>query len=86
MIDAGRRNVVLNLARISYIDSAGMGALVAILKAVREVNGQLRLCALPMKVKVLLETANLDRVFEVRADEAEAVASFGGTKDAGPEA
>jgi bifunctional UDP-N-acetylglucosamine pyrophosphorylase/glucosamine-1-phosphate N-acetyltransferase len=76
MIEAGRRNVVLNLAKISYIDSAGMGALVGVLKAVREVNGQLRLCGLPLKVKVLLETANLDRVFEVCADEAEALASF----------
>ena len=82
MIDAGRRNVVLNLSRISYIDSAGMGALVGILKAVREVNGQLRLCALPLKVKVLLETANLDRVFEVCADEAEAVANLGSTESA----
>jgi bifunctional UDP-N-acetylglucosamine pyrophosphorylase/glucosamine-1-phosphate N-acetyltransferase len=80
MIDAGRRNVVLNLAKISYIDSAGMGALVGILKAVREVNGQLRLSALPTKVKVLLETANLDRVFEVCADEAEALASLSKTE------
>jgi bifunctional UDP-N-acetylglucosamine pyrophosphorylase/glucosamine-1-phosphate N-acetyltransferase len=76
LIEAGRRNVVLNLAKISYIDSAGMGALVGILKAVREVNGQLRLSALPPRVKVLLETANLDRVFDVCADEAEALASL----------
>jgi anti-anti-sigma factor len=80
MIEAGRRNVVLNLSRISYIDSAGMGALVGILKAVREVSGQLRLCGLPTKVKVLLETANLDRVFEVCADEAEALASLSKTE------
>lgn len=76
MIEAGRRNVVLNLSRISYIDSAGMGALVGVLKAVREVGGQLRLSGLPAKVKVLLETANLDRVFDVSPDEAAALASL----------
>jgi len=76
MIEAGRRNVVLNLTKVSYVDSAGMGALVAVLKAVREANGQLRLSGLPPKVKVLLETANLDRVFEVCADEAAALASI----------
>jgi bifunctional UDP-N-acetylglucosamine pyrophosphorylase/glucosamine-1-phosphate N-acetyltransferase len=76
MIEAGRRNVVLNLTKVSYIDSAGMGALVAVLKAVREANGQLRLSGLPPKVKVLLETANLDRVFEVCTDEAAALASI----------
>ena len=80
MIEAGRRNIVLNLTKISYIDSAGMGALVGVLKAVREVNGQLRLSGLPPQVRVLLETANLDRVFEVCADEKEALASFGSTE------
>ncbi|MBZ5514126.1 MAG: bifunctional UDP-N-acetylglucosamine diphosphorylase/glucosamine-1-phosphate N-acetyltransferase GlmU [Acidobacteriia bacterium] len=76
MIDAGRRNVVLNFAKVSYVDSAGMGALVAILKAVREANGELRLCGVQPRVEALLKTANLAQIFEISPDEAEAVASL----------
>jgi len=76
MIDAGRRKIVLNLPNLVYVDSAGMGALVGILKAVREVGGMLRLSGLTTKVRVLLETAALDRVFEIYPDEASALLSF----------
>lgn len=76
MIEAGRRKIILNLAHMTYIDSAGMGALVGVLKATREADGQLRLCRLPLKVRVLFETADLDRVFDIHPDEASALASF----------
>jgi bifunctional UDP-N-acetylglucosamine pyrophosphorylase/glucosamine-1-phosphate N-acetyltransferase len=76
MIDAGRRKVVLNLSNLVYVDSAGMGALVGVLKAIREVGGMLRLSGLTAKVRVLLETSALDRVFEIYPDEASALLSF----------
>ncbi len=76
MIDAGRKKIVLNLTRLTYVDSAGMGALVGLLKATREVGGQLKLSGLPPKVRVLLETADLNRVFEIHPDEASALLSF----------
>jgi anti-anti-sigma factor len=76
MLGAGRKKIILNLAKVSYVDSAGMGALVGILKAAREVGGQLKLSSLTLKVRVLLETADLDRVFEIYPDEASAMLSF----------
>ena len=76
MIDAGRRKIVLNLPDLVYVDSAGMGALVGVLKAVREAGGMLRLSGLTTKVRVLLETSALDRVFEIYPDEASALLSF----------
>lgn len=76
MIEAGRNKLVLNLTRVTYVDSAGMGALVGILKATREAGGQLKLSGLPLKVRVLLETADLNRVFDIHPDEASALASF----------
>jgi len=76
MIAAGRKRIILNLAKLTYMDSAGMGALAGVLKATREAGGQLKLCGLPPKVWALLETADLDKVFEIHPDEASALISF----------
>jgi bifunctional UDP-N-acetylglucosamine pyrophosphorylase/glucosamine-1-phosphate N-acetyltransferase len=76
MIDAGRSKIILNLSKLTYVDSAGMGALVGILKAAREAGGQVKLCGLALKVRVLLETADLDKVFDIHPDEASALISF----------
>jgi anti-anti-sigma factor len=57
IIEAGRTKIVLNLSRLTYIDSAGLGALVGLLKATREAGGQFKLCQLTSKVSALLETA-----------------------------
>ena len=76
IIEAGRNKIVLNLSRLTYVDSAGLGALVGLLKTTREVGGQLKLCQLTTKVSALLETAALDKTFELFPDEASAQASF----------
>ena len=75
--ETGVQNILMNLAKLVYLDSAGMGALVSALKASQAGGKRLKLSAIPPKVRVLLETANLDRVFEIHPDEAEALASFG---------
>ncbi len=76
IIEAGRNKIILNLSRLTYVDSAGLGALVGLFKATREAGGQLRLCELSSKVNVLLETASLDTTLETFTDEAAALASF----------
>jgi bifunctional UDP-N-acetylglucosamine pyrophosphorylase/glucosamine-1-phosphate N-acetyltransferase len=77
VLESGAPNLLLNLEKLVYIDSAGMGALVSTLKASQAAGRRLKLSAIPQKVRVLLETANLDRVFEIYPDEAKALASFG---------
>lgn len=76
LVDAGRDKIILNLSKLTYVDSAGLGALVGLLKATREVGGQLRLCELTSKVSALIETASLDKTFETYPDEAAALATF----------
>ncbi|MBI4164351.1 MAG: bifunctional UDP-N-acetylglucosamine diphosphorylase/glucosamine-1-phosphate N-acetyltransferase GlmU [Acidobacteria bacterium] len=76
IIEAGRTKIILNLSRVTYVDSAGLGALVGLLKSTREAGGQLKLCQLTSKVSALLETAALDKTFEVYPDEAAAHSSF----------
>ncbi|MFB3922460.1 MAG: STAS domain-containing protein [Terriglobia bacterium] len=75
--DSGVRNLLINLTKLVYIDSAGMGVLVSALKTSQAEGKRLKLSAIPQKVRVLLETANLDRVFEIHPDEAAALVSFG---------
>ncbi len=70
LIDAGRNKIILNLSKVTYIDSTGMGALVGILKATQQSGGWLKLCGVPPKVRALLDTADLLQEFEIHADEA----------------
>jgi bifunctional UDP-N-acetylglucosamine pyrophosphorylase/glucosamine-1-phosphate N-acetyltransferase len=76
VLEGGNRKLLLNLTRLSYIDSAGMGALVSALKTIRERGGQFKLCSIVPKVLTLIETASLNRVFEILPDEASGLASF----------
>lgn len=76
-MQTGRKQVLVNLARLDYIDSAGMGELVGAMSSFRSKGGQLKLSGVPDKILRLLETANLQRVFEIHPNEAAALASFG---------
>jgi bifunctional UDP-N-acetylglucosamine pyrophosphorylase/glucosamine-1-phosphate N-acetyltransferase len=76
VLESGSRKLLVNLAHLNYVDSAGMGALVSALKATRESGGQLRLSGIQHKVLTLIETANLNQVFEIYPDEASGLASF----------
>ena len=76
VLESGSRKLLLNLTHLTYIDSAGMGALVSALKTTRESGGELRLSSVQHKVLSLIETANLNQVFEIHPDEASGLASF----------
>ncbi len=76
LLKEGRSNIVLNLARISYMDSAGIGELVACYKRSREKGGQLKLLNPSGKVYDLLQLTKLEEIFETFRDEGEAIQSF----------
>jgi bifunctional UDP-N-acetylglucosamine pyrophosphorylase/glucosamine-1-phosphate N-acetyltransferase len=77
VLEKGSRKLLVNLARLTYIDSAGMGALVNALKTTRAHGGELKLCSVMPKILTLIETANLNQVFEIFPDEASGLAGFG---------
>ena len=66
----------LNLAGVSYIDSSGLGELVSSYTAVKNAGGELKLVNLTSKVRDLLVITKLLTVFDVKDDEAAAVAAF----------
>lgn len=72
----GHKNLLLNLADVTYIDSSGIGELVSAFTAVSNQGGQLKLLHLTKKVHDLLQITKLYTVFDVRDDEAQAISSF----------
>ena len=77
LLAAGKKKIVLNLANVSYIDSSGLGALVATFTTARNQGGTLKLANLGVKFKEVLQVTKLMTVFETYDNEAAAIQSFG---------
>src|SRR5690242_8149075 len=72
----GRRKIVLNLADVPYIDSAGLGEIVRTYTTVSRQGGSLKLLNLTKRITDLLSITKLLTVFETFDSENEAVRSF----------
>ena len=72
----GQKKLLLNLADVSYIDSSGLGALVASFTTIKGQGGQIKLLKLTSKVHDLLQITKLLTVFDVFTDEVNALKSF----------
>jgi|SRR5208283_977028 len=76
LIAEGKKKIVLNMANIKYIDSSGLGTLVAAHCSAKTQGASLRLCHLGSKFQEVLQITKLVTIFEVYDTEAAAVASF----------
>jgi anti-sigma B factor antagonist len=76
VLQSGAKKIVLNLADINYIDSAGVGELVSTFTTTVNNGGKLKLLNLTKKVQELLTITKLLTVFDVFTDEKAALASF----------
>jgi len=72
----GRKKIVLNLAGVPYIDSAGLGEIVRTYTTVSRQGGNLKLLGLTKRITDLLSITKLLTVFETYDNEADAVRSF----------
>jgi anti-sigma B factor antagonist len=77
LLAAGKTKIVLNMGNVTYIDSAGLGTLVASHQSARTQGATLKLSHLGSKFMELLQVTKLLTVFDVYPTEAEAVRSFG---------
>lgn len=77
LIEQKRKNVLLNLAGVSYVDSAGLGAIVHSYATVKNQGGNLKLLNVTKRLKDLLSITKLLTVFDTYDNEAEALKSFG---------
>ena len=76
LVDKGNKKIVLNLGEVTYIDSSGIGGLVSAFNTTRGQGGELKLANLTKKVHDLLRMTKLDTLFDVKPDEATAIAAF----------
>lgn len=77
---AGHQNLVLDLSEVTFMDSSGLGVIVAALKALRG-RGELRLCHVQPRVLELFRLTGLGRVFPVEADRPAALRSVRTARD-----
>ena len=75
-IDAGVRKLIVNLARVKYMDSSGLGELISCYTALRRVNGHAKLLHLSDRLQYLLAITKLDSVIETFDSEPAAVSRF----------
>lgn len=76
LLNGGQSKILLSLEKVSYMDSAGIGELVACFKKAREKGGTVKLLKPSGKVEDLLQLTKLWEVFEIFDEEQPAVASF----------
>ena len=76
LIAEGKKQLVLNMDNITFIDSAGLGTLVSAHHSAKAQGASLRLCHLGTKFTEVLQITKLMTIFDVYNTEAEAVASF----------
>jgi anti-sigma B factor antagonist len=76
LVFQGRKQILLNMGGVSYMDSSGLGALVASSLTAKNNGGQIKLVALTKRLQDLLAIAKLLTIFESYDTEAEAISSF----------
>jgi anti-sigma B factor antagonist len=77
LIGEGKKKIVLNMANVKYIDSAGLGILVAAHVSAKNQGAAVHLSNLGNKFHDVLQLTRLLTVFSVYDTEAEAIRSFG---------
>ena len=76
LIGQGKKNVLLNMGEVSYIDSSGLGELVSAYTTAKNQQAEVKLLNLTRKVHDLLQLTKLYTVFDIYDDDASALASF----------
>ena len=75
-VQHGRTKVVVDLSAVGFMDSSGLGALIAGLKRARQDGGDLRLAGVTSQVSTVLALTNLDRVLRAHPSVQEALGGW----------
>ena len=76
LLHQGKKNILFNLEQVSYVDSAGLGAIVSAYTTVTREGGSLKLANVTKKLQDLLSITKLLTVFETFDSEGEALRSY----------
>ena len=78
LIAAGRRNIVIDLGPVTYVDSATIGCLMDLYRQVSTAGGRLKLSGVQKRVETMLTLTGAQNFIEIHADEPSAIRSFEG--------
>ena len=77
-IAGGSRRMVVNLEPVAFVDSFGLGVIVATSRTMSQAGGQLKLCGVGERIMMSLTITRLDRSLDIEADEETAIRSLSG--------
>jgi anti-sigma B factor antagonist len=77
LLEQGTKKIVLNVAKVGYVDSAGLGELVGIYTTAKNQAAAVKLVNLQKKMTDLLQITKLHTIFEIYDNEQAALSSFG---------
>jgi anti-sigma B factor antagonist len=75
-IAAGQRKLIVDLSKVEFVDSAGLGSLIGAMRAARQASGDLRIANPNDQVTMLLSLTSLDQVLRVHPTVEEAIVGF----------
>jgi anti-anti-sigma factor len=78
LISAGEKKILIDLSPVTYVDSATIGCLMDLYRQASAAGGALKLAGLQKRVETMLTMTGAHNFLEAHADEAAALASFGG--------
>ena len=78
LVAAGRRDILIDLAPVTYVDSATIGCLMDLYRQVQSAGGRLKLSGVQKRVETMLTMTGTQNFIEMHADEPAAVRSFEG--------
>ncbi|NLK63053.1 MAG: STAS domain-containing protein [Fusobacteria bacterium] len=76
IIEQGNDKILIDLGKTTYMDSSGLGVLVAILKLLKKNNGQMKIVELTPTIKKVFELTRLSNFFDIYDTEEDALKNF----------
>jgi anti-sigma B factor antagonist len=77
LISAGKREILIDLTPVTYVDSATIGCFMDLYRQVHGAGGHLKLSGVQKRVETMLTMTGAQNFIEIHADEPSAVKSFG---------
>jgi anti-sigma B factor antagonist len=77
LLSAGRKEILIDLTPVTYVDSATIGCLMDLYRQVHSAGGHLKLSGVQKRVETMLTMTGAQNFLEIHADEPAAIRSFG---------
>ncbi len=77
LLDKGDTRLVITMDEVEFLDSSGLGALVACMRKAKEKKGEIKISGLRPEVRTIFDMTRVSRLFDIHPDAASAVKAFG---------